>query len=152
MTDAGDSTAADGRIDLLPAGGTAPYEALWSNGATGLSLDSLAPGIYPVTLTDRHGCAAEAVYQVGVTVGTDETEAEAAFTLYPNPARDWVWLVFGRAAGQERLLRVWDAAGREALRARVGAGAERIRVPVGALPRGVYMVQAGGVMGRLVLR
>ena len=74
----------------------------------GLSLDSLAPGIYSVTLTG----AAEAVYPVGVTVGTDETEGEAAFTLFPNPTRDWVWLVFGRTAGQERLLRVWGCCGR----------------------------------------
>ena len=152
VTDATDSIAADGRIDLLPAGGTAPYEVLWSNGGTGLSLDSLSPGTYLVTLTDRHGCAAEAAYKVGVTVGTDEMAAEAAFVLYPNPARDWVWLVFGRAAGQERLLRVWDAAGREALRARVGGGAERVRLPVGVLPRGLYTVQVQGAVRSLVLR
>ena len=89
---------------------------------------------------------------MGVTVGTDEPAAEAAFALYPNPARDWVWLVFGRAAGQERLLRVWDAAGREALRARVGAGAERVRLPVGALSRGLYTVQVQGAVRSLVLR
>jgi len=46
----------NGGIKLNPAGGTAPYTAQWSHGATGLSLTALAPGIYIATVTDANGC------------------------------------------------------------------------------------------------
>lgn len=48
---------ADGKIELLPAGGTSPYHFEWSttqqNNAT---LDSLPAGTYSVTITDANGC------------------------------------------------------------------------------------------------
>ena len=34
----------------------------------------------------------------------------------------------------------------------VGAGAERVRLPVGALPRGLYLVQVQGMVRKLALR
>ncbi len=46
----------NGGIKLNPFGGTPPYQAQWSNSDTGLSLTSLAPGLYEVTLTDANGC------------------------------------------------------------------------------------------------
>jgi hypothetical protein len=46
----------EGGIKLNPAGGTAPYTALWSNGESGLSLTDLAPGVYSATVIDANGC------------------------------------------------------------------------------------------------
>lgn len=46
----------EGGIKLNPFGGTPPYSAIWNNGATGLSLTDLAPGIYTATVTDANGC------------------------------------------------------------------------------------------------
>ncbi|RMF25520.1 MAG: PKD domain-containing protein, partial [Bacteroidetes bacterium] len=37
--------------------GQAPYEAIWGNGATGLTVSGLTAGTYAVTLTDGNGCA-----------------------------------------------------------------------------------------------
>ena len=47
-----------GAIDLIPAGGTAPYAYLWSNNATTEDIANIASGIYTVTTTDANGCTA----------------------------------------------------------------------------------------------
>ena len=55
-TDVTCSGAADGTITVNPAGGTAPYTYLWSNGETTQSVSGLAVGTYTVTVTDANGC------------------------------------------------------------------------------------------------
>lgn len=47
----------NGSIHVVPAGGTAPYSYLWSNGATTASVNSLAAGSYSVHISDASGCA-----------------------------------------------------------------------------------------------
>ncbi|MEI7801882.1 MAG: fibronectin type III domain-containing protein, partial [Bacteroidota bacterium] len=51
-------------VFLTVTGGTAPFEFLWSNGATDQNLAGVASGTYLVTVTDINGCPA--VLQVDV--------------------------------------------------------------------------------------
>lgn len=46
----------DGALLASISGGTAPYELVWSNGATTASLSNLEPGTYTLTVTDANGC------------------------------------------------------------------------------------------------
>lgn len=46
----------DGSAIFASSGGTAPYQYLWSNGATTAAANGLAAGNYVVTVTDQHGC------------------------------------------------------------------------------------------------
>lgn len=52
----------DGKINLAPAGGTAPYAYLWNDSATYQNRSGLAAGTYNVKITDNAGCTAEASY------------------------------------------------------------------------------------------
>ena len=47
----------DGSASIAPAGGTPPYFAQWSNGASGNSVTGLGPGLYTVTVFDTAGCS-----------------------------------------------------------------------------------------------
>lgn len=45
-----------GQAEVFPSGGTPGYIYNWSNGHDGPEDDSLAPGIYTVSVTDENGC------------------------------------------------------------------------------------------------
>jgi hypothetical protein len=46
----------DGAVDLIIAGGTIPYQYLWTNSATSQDISNLTTGWYKVTVTDTNGC------------------------------------------------------------------------------------------------
>jgi gliding motility-associated-like protein len=48
--------ATNGSVDIMPAGGCAPYTYAWSTGATTQDLAGLGAGSYTVTVTDGNGC------------------------------------------------------------------------------------------------
>ncbi len=47
----------DASVELKVTGGIAPYEATWSNYATGLIQQNLSPGLYQILVSDARGCS-----------------------------------------------------------------------------------------------
>jgi len=54
----------EGVIELSAQGGTAGYDALWSDGTTGFSRTNLPVGNYSVEVTDANGCTESASYEI----------------------------------------------------------------------------------------
>ncbi|QTN38518.1 tandem-95 repeat protein [Cryomorphaceae bacterium] len=91
--------ASDGSALVTASGGTGAYTYLWSNGQTNSTLQSVAAGIYGVTVYDVNGCTSTAqvtlsdptalTASVGVTSGYNgqdiscngESDASAGFTV-----------------------------------------------------------------------
>ena len=46
----------DGKAELGIRGGVPPYDVIWSNGLTGIAIDSLAPGFINYTIVDQNNC------------------------------------------------------------------------------------------------
>lgn len=75
-------------------------------------------------------------------VGTGEPGQQLpGFTLYPNPATDAVWVAFDQSVRTDTPLRLFNAAGQLLMSAVLPAGADRLQFQVGALPKGIYLVQ-----------
>jgi hypothetical protein len=79
-----------GTATVQPAGGTAPYEYLWSNGATAQTATGLdGPLTYSCTVTDAKGCETIVSVFVDNLVGTDNPEIVEKISLSPNPTSDF---------------------------------------------------------------
>jgi gliding motility-associated-like protein len=56
---------ADGIVEILPVGGTAPYSYSWSNGATTKITNDWSAGTHSVTISDIKGCSNSVTFTVG---------------------------------------------------------------------------------------
>jgi len=88
---------ADGSIAVSVSGGTSPYTYAWSNGASGTAIDSLAPGIYGLTVTDANGCSYTTAVQLSSSsppfvVSVDTViYAGTTITLWAEGAVSYSW-------------------------------------------------------------
>jgi PKD repeat protein len=74
------------------------------------------------------------------TGAADRPDTEKALALYPNPARDYVYVNFGTDVVQEGSLEVVDLAGRTMLTTEVMPGYSIQKLDVSQLSPGVYLV------------
>lgn len=65
----------DASIMLNISGGTAPFEILWSNGATTNEIANLMPASYTVTVTDANGCTGEEQYFISAPPAITSTQS-----------------------------------------------------------------------------
>ncbi|HCU20100.1 MAG TPA: hypothetical protein DF818_12650, partial [Bacteroidales bacterium] len=72
----------DGSISLTITGGTQPYNAIWSDGMTGISRTNIPDGSYRVIVTDINGCAASLDIELENTGSADCVVAQEIIT--PN--------------------------------------------------------------------
>lgn len=77
----------DGSISIDVSGGVAPYEFLWSNGATDEDITDLAPGTYSLDVTDANGCIQSfGPFEVEVASNTIQLNSLTSIQLSPNPS------------------------------------------------------------------
>jgi SprB repeat len=144
-----DSSSANGRITVVPQGGTGPYSATWSPDLTGFDLQNLPYGPYTLTLTDANGCTLDTTFLVGVTSGTNTLLRDPRIGLYPNPVRsDLVHLLVPDEYGTYGVV-VTDALGRVI---RQEAAVQSGVLSVSEWPRGWYAVTIKTAQGQRTLR
>ena len=107
----------NGSINLTPAGGTAPYTFLWSNGATTEDVTGIVGGMtYTATVTASNGCTGTSSVNVtnnnipftvsaNVTANTTCIGGNGAITLTANPVGTYTydWSNGATTAGQTGL-------------------------------------------------
>jgi hypothetical protein len=105
--------------------------------------DSLAAGAYSLTVTDANGCILEVQVYLPFRIidGTSEAFGKG-WRIYPNPARDWVWIELPDGLGREAEIRLWDAWGR-LLRAETLAdlSIQAYALDLQGLPSGTYRLE-----------
>lgn len=130
--EASSTTAISGGAVILVAHGASRYE--WSNGATGSVLVDYPTSPTTYTVTGYNGSCSDQA-SVSVTVGIDEVAKDAAVSLYPNPARQWVVV----SAEGMRSVTLVNLMGQEILHQKTASTNERIDIR--DLPNGVYFVK-----------
>lgn len=65
ITDVACNGTDTGAIDISVTGGTAPYEYLWSNGATSEDIANVPYGNYSLEVLDSSGCSTEVEFNIG---------------------------------------------------------------------------------------
>ena len=137
ITNASSLTALDGSIDLTTTGGTAPYTYMWSTTSTESDLTDLGVGVYLITITDNNGCSLATTFQINSTAGL-ETPVLSAWSLYPNPATETVWI----DANDEELtgLEIYNLQGQ--LVWKQSGSAQKVAVSLSDFTSGTYMVKA----------
>ncbi len=69
-------------------GGNGPFTYDWiTAGSTSQTVSGLAPGKYPVVITDANGCYDTATAVISVAAGITPVSNTLAFSVYPNPSK-----------------------------------------------------------------
>lgn len=83
-------------------------------------------------------------------VGTHEPGQPAFdFRLFPNPARDVVWVAVEKPERDALRVTLFNTAGQLVQETILPAGADRLQLHTSALPQGMYFVQVGGRVKKL---
>mgnify|MGYP001983683169 CR=1 FL=1 len=103
---ASSATATDGSISTTTYAGNPPYSYLWSNGSNDTIIDSLAPGLYNLVISDAYSCYDTVSFQINEPNQLVHTDT---FTLCDG---DSVFRVLTSILNKEYLLIhlqvVWD--------------------------------------------
>jgi len=84
----------------------------------------------------------------GVGTGVSETANSNTFNVYPNPAQQQVTVDFGNSA-QKGTLFVYNALGQLQMQQPI-ANAQRVTLNIALFPAGVYFVQLGNVLQKMM--
>ena len=112
-------------------------------GATQQSLTLRNSGTYTVTVTDDNGCTMTSEPFYVNILGISEAVVPEELILYPEPASDWLQVVFPEPSRNARVTLV-SLLGQVLARQETSgeSDARTMRIDLSALPAGVYLLQA----------
>ena len=95
----------------LDAGDFESYD--WSTGDTTQVLETNGPGNYSVTVTDAQGCIATDKIHLKIDTGIENMLAESPIEIYPNPAKETLYIKFKSPRTTEYTLVLINMAGEQ---------------------------------------
>lgn len=108
-------------------------------GATNQTHTATQSGEYYVVVT-LNSCSSEPSEIVDVLVGIGEND-EAAFSIYPNPAKDHVTFEFSKPSTGNYVIYLNDLLGKPIRQAELLAGSKSCQMDLKGLEKGIYVVE-----------
>jgi hypothetical protein len=149
--------AGTGSIQITVSGGLSPYHYLWTrNGqifGNTKDLSHLTQGQYVVQVTDANNCALSSdSIVISNLVATTAPEWTNGFRIQPNPATDFVRIVFEHALAQPCAVRLCNGTGETVREIRMNAAEEQMDLEIGDLPVGIWVLQVYAQDGKSAIK
>jgi hypothetical protein len=133
----------NGSIQVSVSGGVGPYIYSWDTGQDTPDIDGLQAGSYTVTITDANDCELVETITVG-TVNVPLVKQNELIRLYPNPARNELYVDLNSACTSVFILELYNIAGErvyaDVRSASIGSD-DHYKIDVNNLHPGVYIVR-----------
>jgi len=135
VTPATGAAVADGSATANITGGTSPFTITWSDTQEGPTATELVPGNYSVIVEDANGCLATTPFVVNwVNLAGEE---ELVYSIYPNPASDFVYVQFD--GKKSETIQLWDMLGQ--IVNEFEPKSDLAKIDISGLQSGVYFVK-----------
>lgn len=129
---------ADGSATVNATGGTPGYSYAWSNGANSQTAVNLVCGPYTVTISDANGCTVTSAAVVNCISGINESNRDASFSIYPNPATNNITIE--ATTNTSYTIQLINLLG-EMVYNTPETIVNKTTIDVGVLPKGIYFVE-----------
>ena len=144
--------ANNGAINITTSGGTGNLNVVWSNGATGTSINNLAAGTYTAVITDENGCQKTFTFVVETATSVNDPAFVTGFKVYPNPTSDLLFFEISTSEVVGATVNIYTTTGKM-LWSKVAYKGNQIndRIDVSAFQSGIYILEmktADGVAQR----
>lgn len=138
----------DGTATTTPAGGTAPYTYLWSNGDTTANATGLAAGSHTVTVTDTNGCTVTDSVEIGTMISV-LGNLESALEIYPNPAHGQLHVELAGVVIENGTMEMYSAIGTQVYQQAMGTE-QAFTLPLTGMAEGMYWLRINSDAGQVV--
>lgn len=131
----------NGEAYLEVDGGTPPYSYNWSNGDNDSTNTNLSSGNYSVTVRDANGCSNIINFSIGIANSIESIGNAISWELYPNPARDVLFIKADQLSDSSIDIRVFSAIGKE-IRTEIETGTKgEYRISLDSFSQGLYLLE-----------
>lgn len=130
----------DGSANVTVAGANGSVTYLWSNGDTTASTDSLAAGVYTITITDEEGCVRTDSVLIASPLGTVIPD-NGDLHVFPNPSDGQIFISPGKGAVfGEGHYEIYSMSGAKVFRGVIPEGSGTLLVNLEGVTKGNYIV------------
>ncbi|MFW6222014.1 MAG: T9SS type A sorting domain-containing protein, partial [Bacteroidota bacterium] len=129
----------NGVIVVEVSGGAGNYTYDWSNGAQTPVITGLDLGTYSVTVTDENNCQESETFVMTEVNSNDNNRINAK--VFPNPAKDFLYIESGDNWNGELTIMVYDLIGNKIKEVKTDKLSERFNLDIRNFKPGIYLLQ-----------